>query len=203
MSKSRGNSFTLRDLLDKGASPAAIRLELIKTHYRSNANFTFQGMTDAQRQIDRWARLEGWLKRYEQCPLTGAGHLSAALGPFRDALGDDLNVAGALGVLNEAVSRYDTEAVPPPSGDGKATYASELDALKAINSVLGVLDLARDGSIGSDLDPGAIEAMLAERETARKAGDWATADRIRNALLEMGVAIKDSPEGTSWSRIVK
>ncbi len=203
MSKSRGNFFTVRDLLDKGASPAAIRLELIKTHYRSNANFTIQGMIDSQRQIDRWGRLEGWLKEHEQRPLAGTGHLSAALGPFRDALCDDLNVAGALGILNEAVSRYDTDAQPPPSGDGNATYASELDALNAINSVLGVLDLARDASIGSDLDPAAIDAMLAERETARKEGDWGTADRIRDELLEMGVAIKDSPAGTTWSRIVK
>ena len=75
--------------------------------------------------------------------------------------------------------------------------------MNAINSVLGVLELARDASIGSDLDPAAIDAMLAERETARKEGDWGTADRIRDELLEMGVAIKDSPAGTTWSRIVK
>ncbi|MFT5205472.1 MAG: cysteinyl-tRNA synthetase, partial [Phycisphaerales bacterium] len=61
MSKSKGNFYTLRDLVSKGASPAAIRLELIRTHYRSNANFTMQGLKDSQRQIDRWNRLADWL----------------------------------------------------------------------------------------------------------------------------------------------
>ena len=61
MSKSKGNFYTLRDLVSKGATPAAIRLELIRTHYRSNENFTLQGLKDSQRQIDRWRRLAAWL----------------------------------------------------------------------------------------------------------------------------------------------
>jgi cysteinyl-tRNA synthetase len=70
MSKSKGNFFTVRDLLGKGASPAAIRLELIKTHYRGQANFTMQGLRDSQRQVDRWKKLEQWHSRPRSAPTS-------------------------------------------------------------------------------------------------------------------------------------
>ena len=85
MSKSKGNFYTLSDLMAKGASPAAIRLELTKTHYRSNANFTFQGLKDAQRQIDRWSRLEEALEN-GSVPAEGEAPLAAALEEFKRAL---------------------------------------------------------------------------------------------------------------------
>ena len=114
MSKSKGNFFKLEDLLERGASPAAVRLELIKTHYRSNSNFTFQGLKDAQRQIDRWARLHDWLRSRSGGPAHGEGPLEAALPAFREALRNDLNVAGAIGVLNEAAGAYRLEGDETP-----------------------------------------------------------------------------------------
>src|SRR6185295_13296233 len=91
MSRSKGNFFTARDLFAKGYEPAAVRLELIKTHYRSNANFTEQGLKDSQRMVERW-------RRFAESGTSGApGKPSAvtteAQAAFARAMSDDLNVA--------------------------------------------------------------------------------------------------------------
>ncbi len=207
MSKSKGNFFTVGDLVAKGASPAAIRMELIKTHYRSNANFTIQGLKDSQRQIDRWKRIETALEesRDEPMPGEGPGPLAQALGPFKQSLSKDLNVAGAIGILSEAINRLDKSGRLAPGGPtGNATYESELMALRQMNSVLGVLELEHQASTeAGDVDVALIESKIAQRIEARTAKDWATADKIRCELLEMNIAIKDGPEGTAWSRVVK
>ncbi len=206
MSKSKGNFFTLRDLLAKGASPAAIRLELIKTHYRSNANFTFQGLKDSQRQIDRWRKLRASLEAARDAPMQQKvpGPLARALEAFKAAASNDLNIAGAIGALNEAVGEYTADADLAAGPAGGATYVSELEALDAMNQVLGVLDLEAAATENTgDLDVKLIEQKIAQRIEARTARDWAAADAIRDELLAMGIAIKDGPEGTAWSRVVQ
>lgn len=203
MSKSKGNFFTVRDLLAKGASPAAIRLELIKTHYRSNSNFTMQGLKDSQRMIDRWSRLRHWLEERAAQPFLGPGPLEAALPAFRTALCHDLNVAGAIGVLNEAAAKHHVEGPVSDFGNEKRTADDELRALARMNSVLGVLDLHTQAEAGAgDVDAGLIEEKIQQRNDARKARDFKRADTIRDELLAMQIAIKDGPEGTTWSRIV-
>jgi len=203
MSKSRGNFFTVRDVVARGASPAAVRLELIKTHYRTNANFTFQGLRDAQRQIDRWARLMVRLEEAasRRLPVSGAGPLESALEQFLAALCDDLNVAGAIAALNEGASCYGADDVLP-DGEGERTYSEELEALLRMNAVLGVLDLEREVVSEDQSEVDAIEAQIAERTAARAARDWARADRIRDALLASGIEIKDDAGGTTWRRVV-
>ncbi|MCP3904952.1 MAG: cysteine--tRNA ligase [Planctomycetes bacterium] len=206
MSKSLGNFFTLGDVLARGASPAAVRLELIKTHYRVNANFTFQGLKDSQRQIDRWARLRKWLDAQDDGPADGDGPLTRALPAFRAALGNDLNVAGAIGALNEAAGVYRVDEGGLPAGSTRETFSAraERDALNAMNSVLGVLDLEMEAATDDgDVDVALIETKIAERLQARQDKDWATADELRDELLAIGIAIKDGPEGTTWSRVVQ
>lgn len=217
MSKSMGNFFTVRDLLARGATPAAIRLELIKTHYRSNANFTFQGLQNAQRQIERWAKLQEWLRTYQDRPLPASltqagteggasdnaqGPLELALPAFKEALMADLNIAGAIGVLSEAANRHNINEIPP-AGEGPRTYGDELAALEIMNSVLGVLDLQREAGADDDDLAKAVQAKIAQRNAARKAKDWAAADAVRDELLAMGVAIKDGPDGTTWTRVIQ
>jgi cysteinyl-tRNA synthetase len=200
MSKSAGTFHTVRDVLSRGASPAALRLELIRTHYRSNASFSFQGLKDSQRQIDRWAKLHEWLTTHET-ETGGDGPLAAALPAFTQALSRDLNIAGAMGVLNEAAGAYAIDG--PPAADARPG-PGERGALEAMDSVLGVLDLRRtaDADAG-DLDVDLIARKLAERTQAREAKDWAAADRLRDDLLAIGVAIEDGPDGTTWRRVVQ
>lgn len=199
MSKSKGNFFTVRDLLAKGASPAAIRLEIIKTHYRSNANFTMQGLKDSQRQVERWARVMQFLKTEAHAkPQASPGPLESALGSFTAALCGDVNVSGAIGVLNEAMNQYNIDAEA-----NKFNAAVELDALQKMNSVLGVLDLQTEGSAeAGDLEVTRVMELIAQRNDARKNKDFAAADRIRGELTAMGVEIKDGAGGTEWKKIV-
>ncbi len=205
MSKSKGNFFTVRDVLGKGATPAALRLELIKTHYRSNANFTFQGLTDSQRQIDRWKKLEAWLTKHRNRSSAGPGPLAEALPAFRQALCSDLNIAGAIGVLSAAAGKHTVDSDPPDADNHKGTtYDDELRALDTMNSVLGVLDLEwEQASTEAGEDAALIESKITDRNLARDNKDWTTADRIRDVLLEMNIAIKDGPEGTTWKKVVK
>jgi len=202
MSKSAGTFFTIRDLLDRGASPAAIRLELIGTHYRINSNFMLQGIRDAQRQIDRWVRVRDWLELHRDVAMDGSGPLSHGLGAFEAALCDDLNIAGALGVLNEAVGRIDVQS-PPSAGSGPSTWSDELAALHRMDSVIGVLDLQTTAQKADGGDVEQIELLIQQRNAARAAKDWAAADGIRDQLLELGIAIKDEGGTTVWERVVQ
>ncbi|MEC9232365.1 MAG: cysteine--tRNA ligase [Planctomycetota bacterium] len=202
MSKSQGNFFTVRDLLDRGATPAAIRLELIRTHYRQNANFTLQGLRDCGRMVDRWCRLREQLEAGIVAGTEVPGPLAQALPAFTEALCDDLNLARAIGVLNEAASRARADGDAGVADPRSAS--SELEALSRMDLVLGVLDRNQSPAAEPDDD---LERIVAERIEARSrakaAQDWAAADAIRDELTELGIAIKDGPEGTTWSRIIE
>jgi len=203
MSKSKGNFFTARDLFAKGVTPAALRLELVRTHYRSNANFTLQGLQDCQRMVDRWCRAHASLVASAQSAGAAAPDESARAGPFERALSDfteaicdDLNVARAIAALNEAIAARD---------DAKACPHRELGSLLAMDSVLGVL--GRNSPVAGAApaeDPDfvrRIAELLGRRAAARAAKDWAESDRIRGELTELGVTVKDGPTGATWSRI--
>ena len=207
MSKSKGNFFTARDLFAKGVTPAALRLELVRTHYRVNANFTMQGLADCQRMIDRWSRHAESLQtaiatlRTAGDAAVAARHAAAepgpverALVPFTAALCDDLNVARAIAALNEALAADHAMACP----------ARELAALRRMDSVLGVLDRNRPvASAAADDLEARVNALLARRSAARAAKDWAASDRVRDELQALGVQVKDGPAGTTWSRVVR
>ncbi len=194
MSKSKGNFFTARDLFARGIEPGALRLELIKTHYRSNANFTEQGLKDSQRMLDRWRRVLG-------APASSAGAPPAALptvGPaaeflaaFGAAMQEDLNIAAAVGALNSWVG-----GLGEPTPDDRA-------AMGAVDAVLGVLSLARPEAVQTEIalfGPGVtasaeVEDLLRRRRDARAAKDFKASDAIRDQLGAMGLAIKDVAGG--------
>jgi cysteinyl-tRNA synthetase len=114
---------------------------------------------------------------------------------------DDLNIAGAIGVLSEAVSAYAVDA-PPMICDGPSTLADEFQALQSMNSMLGVIDLD-DEICTENLDVPKIESLIEERLAARSSNEWNRADEIRDELCAMGIEIKDGPEGTTWTRVVQ
>ena len=186
MSKSKGNFFTARDLFAKGYEPASVRLELIKTHYRANANFTEQGLKDSARMIERWRRV---LDAAEASGAPGA-RPESMLDDFAGALSDDLNVAGALGVFNAWV------------GSLSAPTRADARTIRDVDDVLNVLTLRRARAtstsigvfVGVDPSP-EVEDLLSRRAEARRAKDFAASDAIRDRLAAMGLAIKDAPGG--------
>lgn len=190
MSKSKGNFYTARDLFAKGVEPAALRLELLKTHYRSNANFTMQGLTDSQRVIDRWRRFAAPPPADMQT-AQAADYSHPAARAFADALHDDLNVAGAIAAVNTFIN------------DTTVPSAADRALIGAFDAVLGVLSLARPAAVSSDIglfapgiepDP-AVIALLESRRAARAARDFRKSDEIRDRLAAMGYAIKDVAGG--------
>jgi cysteinyl-tRNA synthetase len=202
MSKSKGNFFTARDLFERGVTPAALRLELIRTHYRTNSNFTMQGLQDCQRMIDRWCRAIAVLVDAASSVVKSVGTgrsqgpFSVALAECVDSLCDDLNVARAVAALNDACRHID--------GCSSHDALEELASLLSIDSVLGVL--GRNASTAPSHTPltpdfdAAVDLLVAQRDAARAARDWATSDRIRARLQEMGVVVVDRPGGSTWSR---
>ncbi|HED52781.1 MAG TPA: cysteine--tRNA ligase [Phycisphaerales bacterium] len=186
MSKSKGNFYTPRQLFDQGIEPAALRLELIKTHYRTNANFTMQGLKDSARIITRWRTL---LDKGKTNP--GEPTDPSVRDEFARAMHDDLNVAEAIGVINAWRNRLER----PTTGD--------VEMLREFDAVLGLLELEQPGptetAIGVYLDglepSPEIETLLADRAEARKAKDYAASDAIRDKLAERGYAIKDIAGG--------
>jgi cysteinyl-tRNA synthetase len=163
-----------------------VRLELIKTHYRANANFTEQGLKDSARMVERWRK------------VAEAGAASSEpgrkperfLADFAAAMNDDLNIAGALGALNAW-----TNTIASPT-------RADADVLRLIDDVLGVLALERAATqrteigvfIGIEPSP-EVETLLAERRDAKKAKDFTRADAIRADLAARGLTIKDVAGG--------
>lgn len=186
MSKSKGTFFTPRELMAKGHDPAAIRLELIKTHYRANADFSLQGLKDSARTVERWRQFQTRAKAGPAGPADLSGRDALVT-----AMSDDLNAAGAIGAINAWINARSQ----PTTGD------AELFA--AIDAVLGIASLKplarQDTGIAVYL-PGAspsdeVETLLAERRDAKSAKDFARSDAIRDRLRDMGYAIKDMPGG--------
>ncbi|MBX3404035.1 MAG: cysteine--tRNA ligase [Phycisphaeraceae bacterium] len=188
MSKSKGNFFTARDLFGPphNIEPGALRLELIKTHYRTNANFTMQGLKDSQRTVERWRRF----LETAGAPAPAGGAATGVERAFAAAMNEDLNIAGAIGEVNKWI------------GETPAPTAADARALLNIDAVLGVLSLEKPQAaqtnigvfIGCEADP-AVLAKLEARLAARQAKDFASSDRIRDELAAMGYAIKDVAGG--------
>ncbi len=191
MSKSKGNFFTLRDLERKGFSAAAIRLELIKTHYRSNANFTEQGLKDSARMVERWREFVVKGGAAAGTGLSEAG--AAACAEFAAAMNDDMNVAGAIGAINTFINRT------PNPGPGDAA------ALELMDGVLGVVALARRDAAATNDAPRSpedlhIDDLVHRRTEARKTKNWPEADKIRDELVRLNVVVEDTASGPKWSR---
>lgn len=223
MSKSAGNFITVRELLDEGVDPAAIRHLLLSAHYRSELNFTRAGLQASARAMARLldfdARLgsvpasappsegENASEAGERAASAGAALAAAATRAreaFSIALLDDLNVAGGLAALfvfiteaNRALDRAGGLAHPGvPRGD----LATARVALEEMDRVLGLLEVGRRSR---NVDAGLaawVEERIEARARARADRDWKQADDIRDELAAAGVVLEDSAAGTRWKR---
>ncbi|GGF19002.1 cysteine--tRNA ligase [Subtercola lobariae] len=199
MSKSLGNSVFAAELL-ASARPLVIRYFLGANHYRSTLEYHDGALAEAEAAL---GRIEGFLERAVR-RLDGTRFASETVelvpDEFREAMNDDLSVPQALGVLHETV-RAGNAAL---DSEDFAEAARLLGQVYAMTSVLGINPLDSHWSAGENSSMASalgslVERLLEDRETARKARDFATADRIRDELAQVGITIEDTPSGAHWS----
>ena len=204
MSKSEGNFYTIPELLEAGHRPSAIRYLLLSAHYRSELNFTREGLERADRALDRLAEFRDRLRGLEPAETSddAAGLAPLARGArqsFVAAMDDDLNVSEALAAIFELVR--EGNAALDRSGDRAPEDGVQavLGLLEDFDRVFGVLELRERerGRVPAELRDW-VEARIEEREAAREAGDWDRADRLRERIEERGVVLEDTPDGTRW-----
>src|SRR3989442_11142688 len=200
MAKSKGNFFTLRDLLDKGYDALAVRYLLVSVRYRKQLNFTLAGLKEAQAALDRIKEFLFRLKTAKLQPGNNAilaGRLAASGEQFEAALDDDLNTSGALAAIFVLIS--DANIALEEGRLGEENRAEIPDWFKAIDARLGIVP-AMEPPVLSDKEVEEIEAMVQRRNEARRTRDFALSDQIRRQLLDRGVVIEDTREGTRWHR---
>jgi cysteinyl-tRNA synthetase len=197
MSKSKGNFFTLRDLLEKGYNAQAIRFLLLSVQYRKQLNFTMAGLEQAQRSLDR---IKEFVFRLSTAKL-GAGAapelktaVAAARTAFEAGLDDDLNTAQALAaifdLIRESNIALDREQLKEDNRAEILQWLAEVDTRLAIIPAVGQL-------VETDTE---IDGLVAQRNEARRNRNFAESDRIRKELLDRGILIEDTREGTKWRR---
>jgi cysteinyl-tRNA synthetase len=194
MAKSFGNYYTLRDLVEKGHNPIAIRYLLLATHYRQQLNFTFEGLDGAknalQRLYDFMDRLKS-IKSQKSHPEV-AEILKEAQKGFEESLDDDLNTSSALGKIFDLVKEINRFI---DEGDFSSQDAEKtLDLMQRFDSVLGILKREE-----LKLDEKVTE-LIRERNQARKEKKWEEADKVRKEIESLGIILEDTPEGTKWKK---
>lgn len=225
MSKSLGNVFTIRDVLQQ-YHPEVVRLFMLQSHYRTIIDFSDESLRDARVAMERFYRMSLAVKKrlaggeriddLSEKNVSGIDRemfrkITLLRERFREAMDDDFNTARAIGYIFEAVRQingYLEETGPGPSRETLFVLDTARNCLRDLGKVLGLFleepkeyfrsDRDRELRV-RNLDRGEIESLVEERAQARRDRDWATADRIRDALHERGVHLKDGPDGTTWT----
>ena len=194
MSKSAGNFYTLRSLLDQGFSPESLRYTLLSTHYRSKLNFTFEKVKIAQKAINRLRELKRRLEKVSpdlDCKVLDPGS-EEMVEKFSQKLSDDLNISGALGELfvwvNSLFLLLDDGKV------GRDVAKGSIHALAIIDKILNVLE---QDDAALDVE---VAKLIEKRRLARENKDWDEADRIRLDLESKGIVLEDTSDGTIWKK---
>lgn len=184
MAKSKGNSFTLKDIVDRGFDPLAYRLLVLQAHYRSELNFSWENLEAAQNSLKNFS---AWADLQFQTSSSNslATNYIEALAAIKQELQEDLRTPQALAFLNGMVNRIDELGI-----DSVAVR----DAAKEVDNLLGLQLSARE-DINDDQ-----KQILAERQKARDDKDWVKSDELRDELKEQGIAVRDTEHGPIWSR---
>ena len=203
MSKSLGNFFTVREAAE-AYGYETIRLFMLSAHYRSPLNYSADILHQAQNSLDRLYSAEDHLKYLVANGAEGNKNAAEAAlvdtfdsyrQRFDEAMDDDFNTANAISVLFELVRAINI-ATADENQPTKAGAQACLDMVHEFTDVLGLLYSRKEESLDEK-----VEQMIADRQAARAAKNWAEADRIRDELKAMGIELKDTKQGVQWKKI--
>ena len=198
MSKSLGNFYTLRDLLNKGYNPKAIRYLLLSAHYRVQLNFTEPAVKAADNSVQR---LRDFMIKLKEIKKQSAKKLSKKIfliiqktkRQFEEAMDDDLNISIALSHIFEFVKEVNTLLMENKIGKNDAKKIINL--MMEFDKVLGVLE---EKEVKLNIQ---IKKLIEEREKARREKKYEKADKIRKYLKSRGIILEDTEEGVRWKRV--
>jgi cysteinyl-tRNA synthetase len=200
MSKSLGNVFTVKDVIDRGFRASTLRYLLLSSHYRKQLRFSWEILQQAEEAV---RRLADFLARLDTLKA-GEAHadilaaLTTARTEFNAALEADLNTSAGLAVMFDLV-----RALNSAIDDGRlseADAAGVRDAFAHFDRVIGVIAVRREEDARPPVDPAEIERLIEDRHAARRRRDFAAADSIRDDLAARGIVLEDSAGGTRWKR---
>jgi cysteinyl-tRNA synthetase len=198
MSKSLGNFYTLRDILGRGYPPESVRYLLASVPYRKSLNFTFDGLKSAATAIDR---VRNYKLRLETSKFADGVNerlvvrSEEAVKAFREAMDDDLNTAEALAAVFEYIR--DTNSAMDSGEFQSGNVAAAAALLQLFDSVFEVLEVTQSAGALTDAQ---VEALIAERQQARKTKDFKRSDAIRDELTAIGIILEDTKDGIRWKR---
>ncbi|MCC6327558.1 MAG: cysteine--tRNA ligase [Acidobacteria bacterium] len=214
MSKSKGNFFTFRDLRDQGYSALAIRYLLLSVPTRKQLNFTFEGLQGAESTVERLRNFRSLVHdaaakgrnpsgsegaQNADCGMRNAefpaGRVSAtvALEKFEAAMDDDFNTAAALASIHDMVREVNT--LMNKQGLSAGDRQAVLEVIEKFDSVLGIFGCEEVVCLDSE-----VEALVEERQEARRNRNFARSDEIRDELAEKGIILEDTKDGVRWKR---
>ena len=199
MSKSLGNFFTIREILEKYQAEV-LRFFLVSSHYRSAIDYSEQGLVEARQGLDRL--YQALRDAGTAQPADGEALSADFVTAFETAMNDDFNTAGAVAVLFSVARDLNKRA---RAGE---PVSAAVATLKALGARLGLLEqdpeayfLWSSASSDASLNEAEIEQLIEQRKQAKLAGDYAESDRVRDHLLGHGVKLRDTREGISWQRV--
>ena len=195
MSKSTGNFYTIREVIEKGYDPLAIRLFMLQSHYRSAINFSFDNLDAAKNRLLNWRNIAALRHQThdtlrdddEKSTDDRSVSLYATAQALIEALNDDMNTPEALVIIDDALSRLLSVRL----NDIHQHALTQL--LEAIDDTLG-LELIQSTKDINDDD----KRMILERQHARDSKDWAKSDKLRDELLKRNIVIRDTSHGSMW-----
>lgn len=195
MSKSKGNFYTLRDLLNKGYNPVSIRYLLLSTHYRDPLNFTEKSLLQAEHTVKNY---NAFYQSLDFCMGKGINNsikeeIEKAEGVFREGLDDDLNISRALSGIFGLMKKVNTCIAEGKLAMEEALLTKKF--LEDIDSVLAIIDKEKVELTEEE------KMLIKERERARKEKNFVKADEIREILREKGIILEDTHYGTRWKKI--
>ncbi len=204
MSKSLNNFFTPREIAEE-FDLEVVRVFMLSAHYRNPINFSREGMEASKNGLERlYNALDNWRyysEKTEQTPVEGdearLREVENHRTRFTEEMDDDFNTANGMAVIFELVKTVNEMITQKP---GKKVLETAMQLLQELSGVLGLLTKRKDQDRSLDTE---IEALIRERQSARKEKNYPRADQIRDELTAQGIVLEDTPEGIKWKRLAK